>query len=212
VEFQQLATFFDKLKIFLLAEENRSLVLAIVVGLIVLLVLFFLWRLYRRRRTTGLPLTAELRIDLSSLIQEGPPAEPPILEFYNLPVRLSAIVLAPVGRLRELPSPEEFPEVFESALPGLGRVFAEQRPLVRCWPGQVSTRGFAAAFFGSIRLPGDCGKGTSWSAVAGIFKHEGTPIMLGLILRAASPNSIGQITIHTEHEWLGCLRVKTSRD
>jgi hypothetical protein len=80
--------------------------------------------------------------------------------------------------------------------------------VVRHWPTQVSTRGFASAFFGNISLPGMSGKGTPWSAVAGIFKHEGVPIMLGLVLRAATPNSLGQIVVNAEHEWLGCLRVK----
>jgi hypothetical protein len=210
MQFQQAATVFDNVKNFVLAEENRSLILAIVAGLLVLVVLFFLWRLLRKRRSAKSFLSPELRIDLAGLNQEGPLAELPILEFYNLPVRVSGVVLAPVGRSRELPSVEELPEVFESALPGLSRVVAVHRPMIRRWPSQVSTRGFASAFFGSIRLPGDYGKGTPWSAVAGIFKHEGTPIMLGLILHAAAVNSIGQITINKEHDWLGCLRVKAT--
>ena len=52
------------------------------------------------------PLPPELRIELAKLINEGPPADLPVLEFYNLPMRLAGIVLAPVGRLRELPPPE----------------------------------------------------------------------------------------------------------
>jgi hypothetical protein len=204
--------YFEMAKNFLLAEENRTWIFAIVGGIVVLIVLFFLWRMFRRGRKGKSALPPELRIDLAQLIQEGPPSEPPILEFYNLPVRLAGIVVAPVGRLRELPSPAELPPIFESVLPGLDRVADRHQPLIRRWPHQVSTRGFAVAFFNNIRLPGEAGKGTPWSAVAGIFKHHGTPMMIGLILRAASPNSLGQIVVNTEHEWLGCLRVKTLRD
>ena len=123
-------------------------------------------------------------------------------------MRLAGIVLAPVGRLRELPTAAEMPVVFEEVLPGLELVVKAHRPLVRFWPSQVSTRGFANAFFGNIRLPGDAGKGTPWSAVAGIFKYEGIPLMIGLVLRAAAPNSLGQVVVNAQHEWLGCLRVR----
>ena len=203
-----LVDFFESLKKFFFAPENQPWSYVILGGFAALVLLFVVRRILRRRRKKERPLPPELQIELAKLINEGPPAELPSLEFYNLPMRLAGIVLAPVGRMRELPPPDELPAVFESVLPGLDRVVDRQRPLVRRWPSQVSTRGFASAFFSNIRLPGEAGKGTPWSAVAGIFKHRGTPIMIGLVLRAASPNSLGQIVINTEHEWLGCLRVK----
>jgi hypothetical protein len=191
----------------LLSPDNRPWIYLILGGLAVLVALAVLRRILRRRRIKELPLPPELRIELDTLVSEGPPAEPPLLEFYNLPVRLAGVVLAPVGRLRELPPPEELPALYESVLPGLALVAERHRPLVRCWPNQVSTRGFASRFFSNIRLP-DGGKGTPWSAVAGLFKHGGTPIMIGVVLRTASANSLGQVVINAEHEWLGCLRVK----
>lgn len=190
------------------SPENRLGIYLVLGGLAALIVLFAGWRFFRKRRKAEKPLPPELRIELAKLNDEGPPAELPALEFYNLPMRLSGVVLAPVGRLRELPPEEELTAVFESVLPGLGRVVELHRPLVRLWPYQVSTRGFANSFFSNIRLPGMAGRGTPWSAVAGLFKHGDTPVMLGLVLRAASPNSLGQVIVNTEHEWLGCLRVK----
>lgn len=189
------------------APENRPWAYAIPVAMAVVILFFVLRRIFRKRRKREIPLPPELRIELAALGEVGPPPGPPLLEFYNLPMRLAGVVLAPVGRLHELPPPEELPAVLESVLPGLDRAAERQRPLVRRWPNQVSTRGFASAFFSNLRLP-DGGKGTPWSAAAGIFKHRGAPIMLGLVLRAAAPNSLGQVVINAEYEWLGCLRVK----
>jgi hypothetical protein len=208
MQFNSLADFFEVIKNVLFAPENRPWIYLILGGLALLVALFILRRILRRRRKKELPLPPELRIELDTLANEGPPADLPLLEFYNLPMRLAGMVLAPVGRMRELPPAEELPAVYESLLPGLGRVAERHRPLLRCWPNQVSTRGFASAFFSNIRLPGEGGKGSPWSAVAGIFKHRGVHIMIGLVLRAASENSLGQVVINTEHEWLGCLRVK----
>jgi hypothetical protein len=200
----------ESLRNFLLAPDNRPWTFIVVGGLAALIILLVVRGIVHGRRKTEPPLPPELHIELNTLVNEGPPAGLPILEFYNLPVRLSGVVLAPVGRLRELPPDGEWPAGFESVLPGLGRVAARHGPLVRRWPNQVSTRGFARAFFSNIRLPGEGGKGTPWSAVAGVFKHQGVPIMLGLVLRAAGPNSLGQVVVNTENEWLGCLRVKQS--
>jgi hypothetical protein len=203
-----LGDIFDAIEKFFFAPENRLWTFVILSGLVVLVSLLVAQRILRKRRKKEPPLPPELQIELGKLVNEGPPAELPVLEFYNLPVRLAGVVLAPVGRMRDLPPPAELQAVFESVLPGLGLVVDRHRPLVRYWPNQVSTRGFASSFFSNIRLPGDGGKDTPWSGVAGIFKHRGTPIMIGLVLRAASSNSLGQIVVNTEHDWLACLRVR----
>jgi hypothetical protein len=56
-------------------------------------------------------------------------------------------------------------------------------------------------------LPGDGGKGTPWSSAAGMFKLHGQPVMAGLVLRAARPNSFGQVILDGEEKWLGCFRI-----
>jgi hypothetical protein len=176
--------------------------------LIVVLLFWLVWRLVRRRRRVAAPLAPDLKIVVADLGNDGPPPGPPVLEFYNLPMRVAAIVLAPVGRVRELPPDQQIPTLIEAIVPGLDKMAALHRPLIRRWPNQVSARGFAHLFFNNAKLPGDGGKGTAWSSVAGVFKVKGQPVMAGLVLRAAEPNSLGQTIIEEEYQWLGCLRVR----
>jgi hypothetical protein len=170
--------------------------------------LWIAWRLLRGRKKLRPPLRPDLGIDVPALGENGPPPGRPVLEFYNLPVRLAAVVLAPVGLERELPADEGLGAYFDSIVPGLDEVVRRHKPLVRRWPNQVSTRGFANLFFSHARLPGSFGKGTPWSSVAGVFRVEDQPVMAGLVLCALRPNSLGQTTIGSEHQWLGCLRVR----
>jgi len=173
-----------------------------------IIVLWVLWRLFQRRGRFLLRPRPELRIAVSALGDEGPPPGPPTLEFYNLPVRLAAVILAAAGRSGELPAEEETDRLLEAIIPGLDKIAELHRPLIRRWPNQLSARGFAHLVFNNVRLPGLGGKGTPWSAAAGVFKFHARPVMAGLILRAAAPNSLGQFIIETEHQWLGCLRVR----
>ena len=177
-------------------------------SIVAVVVLWIVWRLLHRRRPASMPLAPDLKVLVESLGDAGPPKGPPILEFYNLPVRLAAIVLAPVGRTGELPPDDELSPLIEAIVPGLDKVAALHRPLVRRWPSQISGRGFAHLFFANARLPGDGGKGTPWSSMAGVFKVRGKPVMAGLVFRAEGPNSLGQTIIDAEHQWLGCLRVR----
>jgi len=172
--------------------------------------LWIVWRLFRRRRKVEVPLRADLKVEVAALEDRGPPEGPPVLEFYNLPVRLAAVVLAPVGVSRELPPDDQLAPALDAIIPGMDKVAALHRPLVRRWPNQVSARGFAHLFFNHARLPGVGGKGTAWSSVAGVVKVRNQPVMAGLVLRAAAANSLGQTIIDAEHQWLGCLRVKWS--
>ena len=96
----------------------------------------------------------------------------------------------------------------DAIVPGLDKVAALHRPLVRRWPHQVSARGFAHLFFSNVVLPGARGKGTPWSSVAGIVKLHNQPVMAGLVLQAARPNGFGQTIVDSEEKWLACLRVK----
>ena len=179
-------------------------------AVVVIIVLWIAWRLLRRRRRVPALVRPDLKILIAELGDAGPPSGLPALELYNLPVRLAAIVLAPVGRVSELPRDEELPALIEAIVPGLDKIAASHRPLIRRWPSQVSARGFAHLFFANAKLPGDGGKGSPWSSVAGMFKLKGQPVMAALILRTASPNSLGQTIIEEEHQWLGCLRVRWS--
>jgi hypothetical protein len=180
-----------------------------VVGLL-MVVAFALAQWMLRRRRALPPPPDELALDVSVLPDLPPPLGPPVLEFYHIPVRLAAVVLAPVGRVRELPSREELPEVIDSIVPGLDQIAVAHRPLVRSWPRQLSSRGFASALFQNLRFPADEKDRSVWSAVAGVFRFGDEPIMAGLVLRAETPNRFGNYVMEDEHQWLGILRVRLS--
>jgi hypothetical protein len=203
---------FEKLTDWLKASAGNALSYAAlsyaVLAAVAVVVLWIAWRLLRRRKRVAAPLAPDLKILLAELGNDGPPPGPPILELYNLPVRLAAIVFAPVGRVSDLPPDEQLPTLIEAIIPGLDKMAAQHRPLMRRWPSQVSARGFAHLFFANAKLPGDGGKGSPWASVAGMVKVQGQPIMAGLVLRASAPNSLGQTIIEEEHQWLGCLRVR----
>ena len=179
-----------------------------IAAVVALIVLYIVYKLLRRKRKAPVKGVADLSIDVTSLDSEGPPAGAAVLEFFNVPVRLAALILAPAGRVRELPSIDQLDDVFEAILPGLSKVVATHKPLLRRWPAQVSSRGFAHAVFQHCRLPGDGGKGTPWCAAAGGAKLGGQPVMAGLIMRTESASGHGQQIIDAEEKWLGCLRVK----
>jgi hypothetical protein len=196
----------DKLKE-LLVSAGGSVARYVALAAAVLVALWIVRELFRRRKPAA-PLPGNLKIDVATLPETGPPMIPPILEFYNVPVRLAAIVLAPAGRVRELPPADQLGPLLDAIVPGLDKVVRLHRPMVRRWPSQLSVRGFAHVFFSNVRLPGDAGKDTPWSSVAGVFKHENQPVMAGLVLRAAKPNSLVQTIVESEDQWLGCLQIK----
>ena len=175
---------------------------------IVILLLFIVWKIFSGRKRELPKPVPDLKIDVMSLGTQGPPTGAAVLEFYNVPVRLAAIVLAPAGRVRELPPINQLDDVFDAIVPGLAQVVAAHKPLVRRWPAQLSVKGFAHTFFQHVRLPGEGGKGTPWSSAAGVLKIEGQPVMAGMVLRTESTSSHGQEIIDTEEKWLSILRVK----
>lgn len=174
-----------------------------------LIVVFIVRRLRRRRGPPPLP-PVDLRVNIEALDNSAPHADWPSLELYNLPVRLAAVVLAPTGRGSELPAGMEVAKLLDNIVPGLAQIALLHEPLVRRWPAQLSTQGFSHTLFSNLRLPGDHGKGTPWSVIAGRFEVGGQNILAGLVLCAAGPNSLGQFVIERPGQWLDLLRVKRS--
>jgi len=187
---------------------TADLVKYAVIAVVVLVVLFILWKLLTGRKREPAKQVPDLAIDVLALGTEGPPAGAPVLEFYNVPVRLAAVVLAPAGRVRKLPPLNQLDAVYEAIVPGMARVVATHRPLLRRWPAQLSPRGFANTFFTHARLPGEGGKGTPWCSAAGLAKIEGQPVMAGLVMRTESPSSHSQETIESEEQWMRILQIK----
>lgn len=181
---------------------------AVLAALVILLLVVIVFLLLRRRARQPEPVSPDLRIDVAELSDEGPPADGPRLEFYGTPVRLAVLVLAPAGRNNPLPAESDLPAVLDDLLPGFTAAVATHRPLIRLWPCQLSTQGFANAFFNNVRLPGDRGKGTPWCAVAGRFDAGARQLLAGLVCVADRPNSLSQLTIAHAGQWMDVLRVK----
>jgi hypothetical protein len=112
------------------------------------------------------------------------------------------------GRGRHLPPPDELGRVFEAIVPGLSQVVRTHNTFVRRWPAQLSTHGFAHAFFRHARLPGDGGKGTVWCSAAGVVRIQDEPVMAALLMQSDSPNSLGQTVVEQETKWLDIVRVR----
>ena len=177
-------------------------------ALIVLVTIVVLIALRRGRRKPE-PLPVDLRIDVTQLPLRQPPEEGPTLEFYGMPVRLVALVLAPAGRNAQLPSPQRLAGVLDDLVPGFAAAVLEHRPLLRQWPNQLSTQGFIHAFFNNVKLPGDRGKGTPWCCAAGRFDTGDQQLLAGVLCSAQKPNSLSQVSIANVGQWMEVLRVKT---
>jgi len=175
---------------------------------VLLLIVVIVWRIIAARAKGPVRPVVDLAIDITTLGRQGPPPGPPVLECHNLPVRLAAVVLAPAGRVQEVPSDAGLAQLFEALVPGLAAVVAAHRPLVRRWPAQLSTQGFAHAFFQQVRLPGEGGRGTPWCSAAGVMKLDDRPLMVGLVMRTEKPTSHGQTIIVSAEKWLDLLRVR----
>jgi len=179
----------------------------VALGVLVVVVLYVVWRFLRRPKGRLPQQVPDLAIDVMALPTTAPPEGAPKLRYYGVSVRLAALVLAPAGRVRDLPPLNQLGDVIDAIFPGLARVVATHRTLVRRWPAQLSVHGFAHQFFTYAKLPGQGGKGTPWSSAAGVFKMEGQAVMAGLIFRAEGPANLGQIIIEREAQWLDILRI-----
>ena len=183
---------------------------AAAVALLFLFVLIWLLRL--RRPVSDERRSPDLSIDVADLSDHGPPDRGPHLEVYGTRVRLSVVILAPVGRDGAIPPLEQLPELVEQLIPGLAPLLASHQPVVRCWPGQLSSQGFVQAFFNLVALPGERGKGTPWCSVAGKFGADGHQFLAGLVACADEPNGLSQFVIQHEGQWNDVLRVKRAEN
>lgn len=163
--------------------------------------------IFRRRRPGRLP-PIDLSIDVLQLGEAGPPAGPPTLEYQGVPVRLAAIVLAPSGRARPLPSRSDWPRLWDSIVPGLSQVVASHQPIVRTWPAQLSESGFVHRFFAEIKLPGPSGAGLPWCAAAGPVRFQDQIVLVGMVFRTGEPTSLGKEAVEGPAGWRRALFVR----
>lgn len=182
-------------------------VLAIFVGLFGLM-LVLIFRLVLGRSKEPAPQPIDLAIDVSSLDKSGPDGNFPQLTCQGKPVRLAALVVAPVGRSGEIPEADRLLDAVDQLIPGLVDIISIDHPVVRFWPGQLSTQGFARVFFRNVMLPGDRGVGTPWCSVAGKFKADGQQFLAGLLCHAGDPNELGEVAVDDNEQWARVLEVR----
>ena len=127
-----------------------------------------------------------------------------------MPVRLAALVVAPVGRSGEIPETDRLLDAVDQLVPGLVDVISIDHPVVKFWPGQLSTHGFAHAFFRNVKLPGDRGAGTPWCSVAGKFKAAGQPFLAGMLCAAGQPTDFSEVAVEDNEQWARVLEVRSS--
>lgn len=190
------------------SHETIMLLMAGAVVLVVLLTFWVAFQTFRRKAKPETIVAPNLRLDVASLNASGPPSEKPYLEFYSVPVRLAVVVIAPVGRDGQLPQNEHLPLVMEAILPGLMKVLAAHQPQFIRWPAQLSTQGFAHAFFNNVPLPGDHGRGTPWCSIAGKVELPVGQFLVGLVCCAAEANSLGEVIAKHAAGWPDVIRVK----
>ena len=190
--------------LFFLAVTALVLLLVLVICVVLVLRWFF------RQKQTGSATSVLTPVDCNAL-SSAPPAKDRIrAEVYNVPVRIAAVVIAPAGRDTKLPA--DIPKLLDQLAPGLGTVCEKDRPSIVRWPPQLSTQGFARAFFMNAPLPGDQGKGTPWCGVAGRLEERDVSALIGLVLHAAAPNSLGQVVVERATQWLDVLRIRHDLD
>jgi hypothetical protein len=186
---------------------REYLLAAAAFGGLVLLILIV--RLLRRNARPGIAPPVDLTIDVADLGDEGPPRTGPQLELYNVAVRLSAVIIAPTGRGNELDPDADVADLADQIVPGLGDFIHLHQPIVRHWPAQLSTRGFANTLATNVRLPGGHGKGSPWSTVAGRFEADDKQFVAGLVVCADDSNNLGQLVVERPGGWLDMLRVRS---
>ena len=96
----------------------------------------------------------------------------------------------------------------ERLVPGMTDVIASHKPLICRWPAQLSSQGFAQSFFNQVALPGSRGKGTPWCSITGKISVGERSFLVGLVLCAATINSLSQVVVQHEGQWLDILRLR----
>ncbi|MDZ4781291.1 MAG: hypothetical protein SGJ19_13635 [Planctomycetia bacterium] len=192
-----------------LAENPLWLPIIAIGGAVALLALVLVapWWIKRRRRRVAEVAPPTLQVNVAALPAEGPPEQGPSLRLYNVPVRCALLVLAPVGRGAVQPAADKIGEIIDQVVPGLASVAEAHRTAIKVWSAQLSSQGFLHQFSVNVGLPGDAGKGTPWSSVCGRFEAQSVPYLVGLLLCAARPNSLGQFLVERESQWPDMLRV-----
>jgi hypothetical protein len=129
------------------------------------------------------------------------------LTINGVPVRLRLVVVAPVGRSREIDR-DGVNDLVNGVVRGLKEIILQDKPRVKFWPPQLSNEGFAPTFHRLAETPDEEGEPSCWVLVAGPANSAGRPILLGLACLASEANELGKIIL-TVDDWTETIRVQT---
>jgi hypothetical protein len=180
---------------------------AVIAGAAVLAVMLLALLLRKRARPPAPQQVFDHSLNLASLDTLLPSATSVEVKFRNVPVRLVALVVAPVGRGQPTPSNEKLAQLLDEINPGFAEAIGAHETRIKVWPPQVSARGFAQSFFHQVRIPGERGKDSPWCSVAGRFDAAGMTLMLGIAMRTEKPQSMGCFPVEHSHTWYDMFRV-----
>ncbi len=165
---------------------------------------FFLSRRRGKRKTDNQQ--GNLAISVEQLPLLPVVTEPYRIDIYGSPVRIRALVLAPIGRSFELPPNEQLGNLLNHFVPNFTSILQTHQPIIQQWPGQLSTSGFMHSFFNNLAIPNK-GQGTAWCSIAGKIEIAGANYLIGMLCSTDSPNSLGEIPVEHTGQWVDILRV-----
>lgn len=189
-----------------LSNLPSPLLVGLFVGLVVIIVVLYVYIWPKKDQP---PEVKPVEIAIDPLVPSGPKSLlGPEVRVYNVPVRIVAIVVAHAGRGRDLLDEETLRRLMDHFLPKMMTVVRAHRPDVYRWPGQMSTRGFTQRFFAQANLPGEKGKGTPWTALAGRFDFQGQGYLIGLVCCADDSNALEHIMVKSTEQWTDIVRIQ----
>ena len=177
-------------------------------ALATLVILIIILKAWSSRQSGQKLVQPDLTIDLAELGIAAPPAGIKRLEVYGTPVRLRVVVIAPAGRHQANLHPEDVPILLNQFMPGLLDIFQSHEPLCRCWPAQLSSKGFSQSFMNHVSLPGNRGKGTPWTSIVGKFNVSEQVFLIGFACCSENSNSLSQFVVEHEGQWFDTLRIR----
>lgn len=153
--------------------------------------------------------------DLEKALRENLAAYPPPpaigprrLNVDHLSARVRLVVVSPTGAAHDPISPNEVPELLDDVIRGLGEVVRNDKPRLKIWPTQLSSKGFAPTFHRLVASPDTGVKELSrWIKLAGLARAGQRPILLGLALLADQPCKLGELRVE-QKDWKDLLRVE----
>jgi hypothetical protein len=154
----------------------------------------------------------EQRAELDMETLSKPSGPPPAQRLYirGEAMRLRLIVLAPAGTVSDLDL-SVVDKLLDRAVPGLSKQYSSDRPTVKFFPVQVSTKGFAPTFFRKTGLNVSKGQPSRWVLVAGSVAVGKKSVCLGLALWADKPSTIGMVSVDAD-DWQDVCKLRKATD